>query len=182
LKEGYNVGRNVTTRGQDYIIPASNNSNLKSPVDGRVIRFKPMFGCSNQFAIDHLINKQKYVLVYCNVGRQQKNVGDYVRNGDSIASLEKDKNVIARLYDKNWKQISFDNVSTPTSEPETKKGREKDVKLLPSYKKPSDVNFLPTYKKPGNVNFLANYKKPGDVNFLKNYEKPGDVNFLPKYK
>lgn len=168
LKENFSLGKDVQKSYNDYIIPASSNKKLYSPIDGKVISYYEP-GCNNSIFI--LSSDNSYYLRYCNVGNILVNKNDTISKGTLLGELG-ENDVVSSILTSSMKKTSDQKLSNSQTDKENeliKKNKALQDKYdeLRNKKNKDDNNYDSDYE--------YEYKEPFQFNPM--YD-PGATDFI----
>ena len=89
-------------------IPSSDNSKIKSPVDGVVNNYHSESSCTNQITIQHNFEGRSYYLQFCNISEPQVRDGQRVSKGTVLGKTSSD--VVVSLYNKGWERVNLEKM------------------------------------------------------------------------
>jgi murein DD-endopeptidase MepM/ murein hydrolase activator NlpD len=173
-------GDRLSDRFGSIIIPARNNSKIKSPVDGIIYVGHADSNCKNQVSIEHNIEGKRYFLQFCNITEPNIKNGGAISKGASLGKTSDDVKV--SLFDSGWNRkdlLSMMNKEIkPTVKSTVKSKKEKNKKDGDYKKKKEPMKYYdPT------IPFI--FKKIHDMipSMTKNKkdEEPKISNFFSKY-
>jgi len=89
-------------------IPSSDNSKIKSPVNGVVNNYHSESSCTNQITIEHNFEGRSYYLQFCNISEPQVRDGQRVSKGTVLGKTSSD--VVVSLYNKGWERVNLEKM------------------------------------------------------------------------
>jgi len=170
-------GDRLSDRFGSIIIPARNNSEIKSPVDGIIYVGHADSNCKNQVSIEHNIEGKRYFLQFCNITKPNIKNGRAISKGASLGKTSDDVKV--SLFDSGWNRkdlLSMMNKEIKPTVKSTVKSKKEKNKKEKNKKEPMKY-YDPT------IPFI--FKKIHDMipSMTKNKkdEEPKISNFFSKY-
>ena len=141
-------------------IPSSNNSNIKSPVNGTVNNYHSESSCTNQITIEHNFEGHSFYLQFCGISNPEVRDNQRVSKGTVLGKTSSD--VIVSLYNKGWERVSLEKMLN------------KDIDVV----KPVNKKIEPNK----GVDDDKNKKKEDDDKKEKEYYDPYGIWFFNKVK
>ena len=163
-------------------IPSSDNSKIKSPVDGVVNNYHSESSCTNQITIEHNFEGRSYYLQFCNISEPQVRDGQRVSKGTVLGKTSSD--VVVSLYNKGWERINIEKMlnkeidQTPPmkkvvkkSDDNKEKDKDKDYKKEKEYYDPYAIWFFNKVKE--KMPSISKGGEPKISNFFNKYGLSG---------
>jgi murein DD-endopeptidase MepM/ murein hydrolase activator NlpD len=89
-------------------IPSTNNSKIKSPVNGVINNYRSDNSCDNQITIQHNFEGHSYYLQFCGITEPEVRDGQRVSKGTVLGKTSSD--VIVSVYNKGWERINIEKM------------------------------------------------------------------------
>jgi hypothetical protein len=163
-------------------IPSSDNSKIKSPVNGVVNNYHSESSCTNQITIEHNFEGRSYYLQFCNISEPQVRDGQRVSKGTVLGKTSSD--VVVSLYNKGWERINIEKMlnkeidQTPPMKKVVKKNddnkekdKDKDYKKEKEYYDPYAIWFFNKVKE--KMPSISKGGEPKISNFFNKYGLSG---------
>lgn len=141
-------------------IPSSDNSKIKSPVNGLVNNYHSESSCTNQITIEHNFEGHSYYLQFCGISNPEVRDNQRVSKGTVLGKTSSD--VVVSLYNKGWERVSLEKMLN------------KDIDVV----KPVNKKIEPNKS----VDDDKNKKKEDDDKKEKEYYDPYAIWFFNKVK
>ena len=163
-------------------IPSSDNSKIKSPVNGLVNNYHSESSCTNQITIEHNFEGHSYYLQFCGITNPEVRDNQRVSKGTVLGKTSSD--VIVSLYNKGWERVSLEKMlnkeidQTPpmkkvvkTSDDDKEKDKDKDYKKEKEYYDPYAIWFFNKVKE--KMPSISKGGEPKISNFFNKYGLSG---------
>lgn len=163
-------------------IPSSDNSKIKSPVNGVVNNYHSESSCTNQITVQHNFEGRSYYLQFCNISEPQVRDGQRVSKGTVLGKTSSD--VVVSLYNKGWERINIEKMlnkeidQTPPmkkvvkkSDDNKEKDKDKDYKKEKEYYDPYAIWFFNKVKE--KMPSISKGGEPKISNFFNKYGLSG---------
>jgi len=99
-------GKGQTTQYGSVILSKDKNSTIKSPVDGIISRGNYNPSCQGRIVIKHMIDNEVYDLEYCGIKKIDVSIGQKVKKGTKLGTIESDVKI--SLFDKRGNKVYID--------------------------------------------------------------------------